>query len=100
MDFITHLPMTRNGNNSIVVFVDQLSKRVHFRVLHSTATAPEIAKLFFTMIFINHELPTVIISDRDAKFTSCFWKALFKLMDTKLAMSTAYHPQTEGKPKD
>ena len=96
MDFITHLPVTKNGNDSIVVFVDRLSKRAHFRALHSTATAPEIAKLFFTTIFVNHGLLTTIISDRDAKFTSRFWKALFKLTDTRLAMSTAYHPQTDG----
>ena len=96
MNFITHLPITKNGNNSIIVFVDRLSKRAHFRALHSTATVPEVAKLFFTMIFVNHGLLTIIISDRDTKFTSRFWKALFKLTDTRLAMSTMYHPQTDG----
>ena len=49
-----------------------------------------------TTIFINHGLLTTIVSNRDAKFTSHFWKALFKLTDTKLVMSTAYHPQTDG----
>src|SRR6185295_5562668 len=63
MDFIMHLLITKNRNNSIVVFVDQLSKQAHFRALHLTATAPEIAKLFFMMIFINHELSITIISD-------------------------------------
>ena len=63
MDFITHLPVTKNRNDSIVVFVDRLSKWVHFRAIHCTAIAPEIAKLFFKMIFINHGLPTMIISD-------------------------------------
>src|SRR5947209_2006041 len=96
MDFITHLPVTKNGNDSIVVLVDRLSKRAHFRAIHCTAMTPEIAKLFFKMIFVNHGLPAMIISDRDAKFTSRFWKALFSLTGTKLAMSTAYHPQTDG----
>jgi hypothetical protein len=64
--------------------------------MHTSATAPEVAKLFFSVIFKNHGLPRVIVSDRDAKFTSHFWQALFKQLGTKTAMSTAFHPQTDG----
>jgi len=96
MDFITQLPMTKQGHDAIVVFVDRLTKRAHFQSMHTTATAPEVAKIFFTTVFKNHGLPKVIISDRDAKFTSKFWKALFQQLGTKLAMSTAFHPQTDG----
>src|SRR4051812_33486317 len=63
--------------------------------MHTTATAPEVAKIFFTTIFRNHGLPHVIILDRDAKFTSRFWQALFSQLGTKTAMSTTFHPQTD-----
>jgi len=96
MDFIVQLPTTKQGFDSIVVFVDKLSKRAHFCPTYTTATAPEIAKIFFIIIFRYHGLPKAIISDRDAKFTSNFWQTLFKQVGTKLSMSTAFHPQTDG----
>ncbi|CAG8622037.1 7437_t:CDS:2 [Paraglomus occultum] len=96
MDFIVQLPPTRLGHDAIVVFVDRLTKRAYFQPTHTTVTAPEVAKLFFSTIFKNHRLPKVIISDRDAKFTSNFWKLLFNHIGTKLAMFTAFHPQTDG----
>ena len=96
MDFIVQLPLTRNGHDAIVVFVDRLTKRSHFVPMHTSATAPEVAKIFFCEIFKHHGLPKAIISDRDAKFTSHFWQALFHQLGTKTAMSTAFHPQTDG----
>jgi len=96
MDFIVQLPLTRQGNDAIVVFTDRLTKRAHFQAMHTTATAPEVAKIFFNTIFKDHGIPKVIVSDRDAKFTSHFWKSLFSQLGTKLAMSTAFHPQTDG----
>ena len=96
MDFIVQLPLTRQKHDAIVVFVDRMTKRAYFQPTTTNATAPEIADIFFNTIFRNHGLPKVIVSDRDAKFTSKFWKALFKQLDTKLAMSTAFHPQTDG----
>src|SRR5215218_9377362 len=96
MDFITQLLKTKTGNDAIVVFVDTFSKMVHFAPSRTTATAPDTAHIFFDHIFKLHDLPKSIISDRDAKFTSHFWQTLFKTMGTKLAMSTAFHPQTDG----
>jgi len=96
MDFIVQLPLTKQGHDAIVVFVDRLTKRAHFQPMHTSATAPEVAKIFFTTIFRNHGLPKVIISDRDPKFTSRFWQTLFGHLGTKTAMSTAFHPQTDG----
>ncbi len=96
MDFIVELPKTPDGYDTIVVFVDRLSKMVHLQPTKTTATAIDIANIFFETIFRLHGLPWVIVSDRDPKFTSKFWKMLFKLTDTKLAMSTAFHPQTDG----
>ena len=63
MDFIIQLPLTRQGHDTIVVFVDRLSKRAHFQPIHTSATVPEVAKIFFTTIFRNHGLPKVIMSD-------------------------------------
>src|SRR4051812_10814739 len=96
MDFIVQLPITKSGYDAIVVFVDTFSKMVHFAPTKTTAMAPDTARLFFDHIFRLHGLPKSIVSDRDAKFTSKFWKSLFQTLGTKLAMSTAFHPQTDG----
>ena len=96
MDFITQLPITKSKNDSIVVFVDRLSKMTHFVALKTTVTAPEFAQIFFDNVVKLHGIPNVIVSDRDSKFTSKFWKALWKKLGTKLALSTAFHPQTDG----
>ncbi len=96
MDFIVQLPPTTNGHDAIIVFVDRLTKRAHFYPTHTSISAPEVAKAFFETIFKNHGLPRAIISDRDVRFTSQFWKALFQHLGTKLAMSTAFHLQTDG----
>ena len=97
MDFIVQLPKTKNQWDSILVCVDKLTKRAHFAPLKVTATAPEVADLFFDVVVKHHGLPRALITDRDPKFTSIFWKTLFKRMGTtKLSMSSAYHPQTDG----
>ena len=96
MDYITKLPKSLEGYDAILVVVDQLSKRAHFIPTTSDATAERTAQLFFDYIWKYHGLPTRIISDRDSKFTSGFWTTLHKLLGTKLALSTAYSPQTDG----
>ena len=96
MDFITHLPPTRSGFTSIFVVVDRLTKMVHFLPTYDKSTAEETAALFRDRVFVLHGMPQVIVSDRDAKFTSAFWQELHKLLGVKLTMSTAYHPQTDG----
>jgi len=62
----------------------------------STDAAPDTAKRFFDSIVRLHGIPAVIVSDRDVKFTSAFWRTLFHRFGTKLALSTAYLPQTDG----
>jgi len=96
MDFIVQLPKTPRGYDAITVFVDKLSKQVHFAPSHTTDTASDVARIFFDNVFRLHGMPTAIVSDRDTKFTSRFWKELHRLLDVKLAMSTAFHPQTDG----
>eukprot|EP00253_Pinus_taeda_P010499 PITA_10499 len=96
MDFITGLPKTKRNNNSIMVVVDKLSKAAHFIPVQSTYKAVQIAHIFMQHIFKLHGLPKTIISDRDVKFTSAFWRTLFVDLGTQLNFSTAYHPQTDG----
>src|ERR1043165_1383966 len=94
MNFIVTLPPIYAGYDAIVVFVDKFSKRGYFIATHTSVTALEVAWIFFHNIFKNYGLPQAIISDRDPRFTSKFWQALFKLCQTQLKMSTAFHPQT------
>ena len=96
MDFIVRLPMTKNGYDSILVFVDRLTKMTHFVPTRTNIDAEEAAQLFLSNVFRHHGLPDDIVSDRDPKFTGHFWKALFKGLQTKLKFSTAFHPQTDG----
>ena len=73
-----------------------LTKVAHLIPVRKDNTAKDIATIFMKHIFVYHGLPRQIISDRDSKFTSNFWKALFEATQTNLAFSTAYHPQTDG----
>ena len=95
MDFITGLPKTNKQHDSIMVVVDKLSKAAHFIPVKSTFKAINIADIFMKEIFRLHGISKVVISDRDVKFTSNFWKSLFKGLDTQLNFSIAYHPQTD-----
>ncbi|CAI7882601.1 unnamed protein product [Closterium sp. NIES-53] len=96
LDFITGLPSTSRGHDSILVVIDKYSKMGHFIPTNATATAEATARLFFDRIITIHGIPATLISDRDPKFTSKFWKELMGLLGTKLAMSSSYHPQTDG----
>ena len=96
MDFIKGFPMTWRQHDSIVVVVDRLTKATHFILVKSTHKTDEIEKIFMKESFKLHGFPKEIVSDRDAKFTSNFWKGLFAYLGTKFNFNTAYHPQTDG----
>jgi len=96
LDFITGLPKNAKENDSIMVVVDKLSKAAHFIPIKSTFKAVNIVEFFMKEIFRIHGIPKMVISNRDAKFTGNFWKALFKGLDTQLNFSTVFHPQTDG----
>ncbi|KAL0551938.1 hypothetical protein IC582_011031 [Cucumis melo] len=96
MDFITGLPRTLRGFTVIWVVVDRLTKSAHFVPGKSTYTASKWAQLYMSEIVRLHGVPVSIVSDRDARFTSKFWKGLQTAMGTRLDISTAFHPQTDG----
>jgi hypothetical protein len=96
LDLITQLPTTKSGHDAIVVFVDRLSKMTHFAATHTSASAEDLAQLFVSTVFKQHGLPKGLVSDRDPRFTSKFWREGTRLLGTQLYMSTAFHPQTDG----
>jgi hypothetical protein len=96
LDLITQLPRSKLGNDAIVVFVDKLTKMVHYVATTTTVTAPQLSQLFMREVCRLHGVPESILSDRDPRFTAHFWRALWTQLGTKLVMSTAYHPQTDG----
>jgi hypothetical protein len=97
MDFVTALPPAGKDNfDAVLVIVDCFSRRSRFLPFHKDNTAMEVALLFWNGIVSDVGWPQIIISDRDPKFTSKFCKNLFNILGTKLAFSTAYHPQTDG----
>ncbi|TYK31664.1 pol protein [Cucumis melo var. makuwa] len=96
MDFITRLPRTLRGFTVIWVVVDRLTKLAHFIPRKSTYTASKWAQLYMSEIARLHGVPVSIVSNRDARFVSKFWKGLQATMNTRLDFSTAFHPQIDG----
>lgn len=96
MDFITKLPRTSSGNNSIWVIVDRLTKSAHFIPVKEQFSLEKLTRIYLDNVVCKHGVPVSIISDRDPRFASNFWKSLQRSLGTNLDMSTAYHPQTDG----
>ena len=104
VDFITKLPLTvpgelptHGGNDTVITFIDALTKRAHWVAANEKGlTAERFATIFIKAYFRLHGLPDVIVSDRDPQFTGGFWQHLTKLWGIRTAMSTAFHPQTDG----
>jgi hypothetical protein len=96
IDFMTKLPHSKRGNDTLMVVVDRLSKQAHFIPVKETYGSHEIANVYHDKIFKHHGLPKAIVSDRDPRFTSDLWTELWKKLGTQLRMSTADHPQTDG----
>ncbi|KAJ9548812.1 hypothetical protein OSB04_021355 [Centaurea solstitialis] len=96
MDFVTKLPRTPKGFDAIWVIVDRLSKSAHFLPINETYSLDKLARLYVNEIVTRHGIPLSIVSDRDSRFTSSFWKSFQRVMGSELKFSTAYHPQTDG----
>ena len=96
MDFVVGLPRTSSGNDAIWVIVDRLTKSAHFIAIKLSFSVEQLAELYVAQIVRYHGIPKAIISDRDGRFTSKFWRSVHQAMGTKLTFSTAFHPQTDG----
>ncbi|GJU05158.1 putative reverse transcriptase domain-containing protein [Tanacetum coccineum] len=96
MDFVTKLPKTSSGHDTIWVIVDRLTKSAHFIPTRATDSMETLTRLYIKEIVSRHGVPISIISDHDSHFTSRFWQSLQNALGTQLDMSTAYHPETDG----
>nr|GEU34457.1 hypothetical protein [Tanacetum cinerariifolium] len=96
MDFVTKLPKTTAGQDTIWIIVDRLTKSAHFLPMREDDTLEKLTRQYLKEVVSKHGVPVSIISERDGKFTSHFWKSLNKALGTQLDMSTAYHPETDG----
>ncbi|GJZ20894.1 putative reverse transcriptase domain-containing protein [Tanacetum coccineum] len=96
MDLVTKLPRSSGGYDAIWVIVDRLTKSAHFLPIREDFKTEKLARIYINEIVARHGVPVSIISDRDGRFASHLWQALQKALGTKLNMSTAYHPETDG----
>ncbi|GJU96406.1 putative reverse transcriptase domain-containing protein [Tanacetum coccineum] len=96
MDFVTKLPKSSQGYDTIWVIVDRLTKSAIFMPMRETDPMDKLARMYLKEVVTKHGIPVSIICDRDPRFASNFWKSLQKALGTSLDMSTAYHPQTDG----
>jgi hypothetical protein len=95
LDFIMALPHSYVFD-AILIVVDKLSKVMVLIPMVTTVTARETARLYFDKVYCRHGLARKIISDPDVRFTGAFWQELHKLLQVRLAMSSSFHPQTDG----
>jgi transposase InsO family protein len=95
INFIVELPES-HGYDTIMCVIDSLTKHTHFILTHTTINAKDTALLFLKKVWKHHGTPRVVVSDRGPQFIAGFTCELYKLLGIKLAMSMAYHPQTDG----
>ncbi|GJV61561.1 putative reverse transcriptase domain-containing protein [Tanacetum coccineum] len=99
MDFITKLPKSSQGFDTIWVIVDRLTKSDHFLPIRKNDPLDKLARLYLNGIVARHGIPASIICDRDGRFTSNFWRLFQKALGTDISISTAYHPETDDQSK-
>jgi hypothetical protein len=95
MDFVGGLLMSKKGHDYLYVVVDMFNKMCILMPCKKHITNEKIANLFFQYVWVHFGLPTSIILDRDTLFLGDFWTSLWRMMDTKLERSTAFHPWTD-----
>jgi len=95
MDFVGPFPKSQ-GYDYLWVIICRLTSMVHLVPVNMTIKASELSLIYIKEVVRLHGLPDSIVSDRDSKFTSKFWRETHRILGTKLMMSTAFHPQTDG----
>ncbi|GKF51585.1 putative reverse transcriptase domain-containing protein, partial [Tanacetum coccineum] len=95
MDFVTKLPKSSQGLDTIWVIVDRLNKSAIFVPMRKTDPMEKLSRMYLKEVVTRHGIPVSIICDRDPRFASNFWRSLQKALGTRLDMSTAYHPETD-----
>ncbi|MCO5573423.1 hypothetical protein L7F22_027194 [Adiantum nelumboides] len=100
MDFIFDLPKTQTGNDGIWTIICRFSKQAHFIPIKKKIKLDQMTRLFMSNIFKYHGMPQSIVSDRDPRMTSLFWRGLFENMGTTLKFSSSFHPQTDGQSEE
>ena len=95
MDFIGPFPKSK-GFDYLWVVICRLTSMVHLVPMNTMTKASELASLYVKEVVHLHGLPESIVSDRDSKFMSMFWRETHRILGTKLLMSTSFHPQMDG----
>ena len=97
VDYVTSLPKSgKEGYTAVMIIVDHLTKMAHFIPTTDEVTAQQSADMFVHHCYRLHGCPRVLVSDRDPRFISEFWQSLWRKLNTRLNMSTARRPQTDG----
>nr|GEU54463.1 putative reverse transcriptase domain, ribonuclease H-like domain, aspartic peptidase domain protein [Tanacetum cinerariifolium] len=99
MDFVTKLPKSSQGYDTIWVILDRLTNSAIFTPIRETDPMDKLARIYLKEVVTRHGIPVLIISDRDSRFASNFWRSLQNALGTRLDMSTAYHPETDCQSK-
>ena len=96
MDFVSGLPKSKKGHDAIWVIVDRLTKSSLFLPMKMGDSVEKLAQLYIKEVVRLHGVPVSIVSDRDPRFTSRLWSCIQRALGTRLNLSTAFHPQTDG----
>nr|GEX49179.1 putative reverse transcriptase domain-containing protein [Tanacetum cinerariifolium] len=95
VQFLGHV-IDSQGYDTIWVIVDQITKSAIFTLIRETDPMDKLARISLKVVVTRHGIPVSIISDRDSRFASNFWRSLQNALGTRLDMSTVYHPETDG----
>jgi transposase InsO family protein len=96
LDIVSGFSTTKTGFDAIVVFTDCLTKRVYIESCTKTASARDLALIFFHTVFRSQGMPRTLVADNGPQFTSEFWTEFFSLLQTDIRLTSSYHPQSNG----
>jgi len=96
IDFITDLPTSGNGHDCIPTLVDHITKRAHWRACKKPIDALAFAQIFMDAIVHLFRVPQEVVSDHNVHFTADYWREVVRILQTKMLMSTVFHPDTDG----